>query len=121
MALITETTLRAMLRTGIPNPFSVHVNDIFTPAASDFLKGRGIRVEVLKAQEIHSQRASGGEQKSIPGERPVIFPEVTVRINPRYALDFHLDLDEANAASLQTNDQVLVIGKNGKLDGTAGR
>ncbi|GEB35233.1 MULTISPECIES: phosphate propanoyltransferase [Brevibacillus] len=261
MALITETTLRAMLRTGIPNPFSVHVNDKFTPAASDFLKGRGIRVEVLKAQEIHSQRASGGEQKSIPvgvsnrhihlsmedveklfgkgyqlaplrplsqpgqfaavetltllgpkglvkgvrilgpargvsqveisrtdgfqlglhppvrlsgmleetpgitligpagcvvlekgvivakshvhmspedgrrfqvsdqdtlmlqttGERPVIFPEVTVRINPRYALDFHLDLDEANAASLKTNDQVLVIGKNGKLDGTAGR
>ncbi|TGV26610.1 propanediol utilization protein, partial [Mesorhizobium sp. M00.F.Ca.ET.186.01.1.1] len=38
-----------------------------------------------------------------------------------YALDFHLDLDEANAASLKTNDQVLVIGKNGKLDGTAGR
>jgi putative phosphotransacetylase len=48
-------------------------------------------------------------------DRSVIFPEVVVRINERFALDFHIDTDEANAANLRTGDFVKVIGKNGEL------
>jgi putative phosphotransacetylase len=48
-------------------------------------------------------------------DRPVIFPEVVVRVNERFTLDFHIDTDEANAANLRTGDFVKVIGKNGEL------
>ncbi|MBB5323087.1 putative phosphotransacetylase [Anoxybacillus tepidamans] len=50
-------------------------------------------------------------------DRPVIFSEVVVRVNERFSLDFHIDIDEANAANLKTGDLVKVIGKNGKLFG----
>lgn len=49
------------------------------------------------------------------GERPIIYPDVAVRVSPSYALDFHIDLDEANAANLRTGDVVTVRGKNGEL------
>ncbi|MDO3677919.1 phosphate propanoyltransferase [Paenibacillus ehimensis] len=47
------------------------------------------------------------------GDRPLAFTDVVVRVNPRYALDVHLDTDEANAAQLNTGDTVQMIGKNG--------
>lgn len=261
MAVITETTLRAMLRTGVPNPFLVRAEDKFTPAATDFLKGRGIRVEVLEADGAFSDGREDAAGQTIPvgvsnrhihlapedveklfgagynltplrplsqpgqfaatetvtllgpkglikgvrilgpargvsqveisrsdgfslgihppvrmsgslegtpgitligpagcvvleagvivakshvhmsdadarafhvqegdslmlqsiGERTIIFPDVTVRVSPRYALDFHMDLDEANAASLKTGDQVRLFGKNGMPISSAGR
>jgi putative phosphotransacetylase len=49
------------------------------------------------------------------GDRPIIYPDVAVRVSPNYALDFHIDMDEANAANLKTGDQVTVCGKNGEL------
>src|SRR4051794_37558909 len=42
MALITESRLRALLGKGLPNPFPIDEGDKLTPAASDFLKERGI-------------------------------------------------------------------------------
>lgn len=261
MALITETTLRAMLRSGIPNPYLVRAEDKFTPAAIDFLKGRGIKVEAFQSSEteypgservnplsipvgvsnrhvhlspedveklfgvgyqltpqrplsqpgqfaaketvtllgpkgniqgvrilgpargvsqveisktdgftlgIHPPIRVSGSLEGTPGvtligpqgfvvlasgvivakchvhmsdedartsgvqdgdslmlqmrgERALIFPDVTVRVSPRYALDFHIDLDEANAANLSTGDQVHLIGKNGRWFSTTGR
>lgn len=47
------------------------------------------------------------------GERSIIFTDVIVRVNPNYRLDFHIDLDEGNAAGLKTGDQVKLVGKNG--------
>ncbi|CAM5790450.1 phosphate propanoyltransferase [Brevibacillus borstelensis] len=55
MAFITEATLRAMLRTGIPNPYPLHENDKLTPAAVDFLKGRGIKLEPCKSPDSFSR------------------------------------------------------------------
>ena len=36
----------------------------------------------------------------VPGERELIFGDVTVRVDPNYRLDMHLDTDEANAAEI---------------------
>ncbi len=37
-------------------------------------------------------------------ERPVVFEEVTVRVNPDFATFVHLDYDEANACGFQNGD-----------------
>jgi putative phosphotransacetylase len=41
-----------------------------------------------------------GIQVKITGERGVVFDRVTVRVNPNFLLEFHLDTDEANAAGV---------------------
>ncbi len=45
----------------------------------------------------------------VKGERPLIFEEVIARISGRYALDMHIDTDEANAAGVQTGDIAEII------------
>jgi acetate kinase len=61
---------------------------------------------------MHSSEAKrfGVQDKSIirvrvEGERETIFGDVIVRVSDQYALDMHLDTDEANGAGL-TNDSV---------------
>lgn len=255
MALITEASLRAMHKSGIPNPFLIEKGDKITPAAADFLKGRGIELKLIDQHQqssnnqaavavqeiplgvsnrhihlsqedveklfgaghqltpmrelsqpgqfacqetvtivgpkgtIHGVRILGpargatqveisrtdgfalgiqapvrmsGDIEGTPGmvlvtakgtvvmekgvivakshvhmspadaeqyqvkdgdklilatqtDRPVIFPDVVVRVHPQFALDFHVDTDEGNAASLKTGDRVKVIGKNGQF------
>lgn len=40
----------------------------------------------------------------VEGERELIFGDVSVRVSPKFQLEFHLDTDEANAAELNTGD-----------------
>jgi acetate kinase len=40
----------------------------------------------------------------VEGDRELIFGDVVVRVSPQYALEFHLDTDEANAAELNSGD-----------------
>lgn len=43
-----------------------------------------------------------------PGPRGLVFKEVMLRVSEKYALEMHLDLDEANAAQLGNGDLVKV-------------
>lgn len=42
------------------------------------------------------------------GPRGVIFEEVLVRVSPDFLLEFHADLDEANAAGLKNSDTIQI-------------
>ncbi|MFO7882209.1 MAG: phosphate propanoyltransferase [Kosmotogaceae bacterium] len=43
------------------------------------------------------------------GQRKTIFDDVLVRVSEKYALEFHVDVDEANAAFLSNGDEVFII------------
>lgn len=43
------------------------------------------------------------------GERSLIFDEVIARVHPTFALDCHIDTDEANAAGITSGDRVELI------------
>lgn len=55
------------------------------------------------------------------GERSLILSNIDVRISSKYTLDFHIDLDEGNAAHLKTGDMVKIIGKNNQFFSWYGR
>lgn len=44
------------------------------------------------------------------GERGLVLDQVIARVSPDYALDMHIDTDEANAAGAKTGDQAEIIG-----------
>ncbi len=44
-----------------------------------------------------------------PGPRSIVLNNVLVRVSDQFALDFHLDCDEANAACLKNGDLVEII------------
>lgn len=45
----------------------------------------------------------------VTGERGLVFDNVLVRVSDRFALDFHLDTDDANAAGLKNGSLVEII------------
>ncbi len=53
----------------------------------------------LSTAQAENWQLMDGQKISIKveGERPVTFEDVTVRVNPNFDMDFHIDLDEANA------------------------
>jgi propanediol utilization protein len=83
--------------------------ELVGPAGSVFLE-RG----VIQAQRhIHmspEDAARFGVQDRdwvmvrVGGERGIIFDDVLVRVSEKYALDMHIDTDEANAADLKPGD-----------------
>lgn len=47
----------------------------------------------------------------VSGQRKAILGNVLVRVSDRYALEMHVDLDEANACNLKNNDTVKIVKK----------
>ncbi|MBO7746573.1 phosphate propanoyltransferase [Paenibacillus sp. MWE-103] len=46
----------------------------------------------------------------LSGERGVVLENVVARVSPDFALDLHIDTDEANAAGAKTGDEAEIIG-----------
>ena len=44
-------------------------------------------------------------------DRKLIFQDVLIRVSEKFALKFHVDIDEANAALLKTGDKIKIIEK----------
>jgi len=45
----------------------------------------------------------------VNGERPLIFEQVIARVSSQFALDMHIDTDEANAAGVKTGDTAVIL------------
>lgn len=45
----------------------------------------------------------------VEGERSLIFERVIARVSDQYALDMHIDTDEANAAGVKTGDIAVIL------------
>lgn len=45
----------------------------------------------------------------VGGDRGVVFEQVVARVSPDYALDMHIDTDEANAAGIQNGDLAEIV------------
>jgi putative phosphotransacetylase len=46
---------------------------------------------------------------AVGGERGVIFEQVIARVSPDFALDMHIDTDEANAAGINNGDIAVIV------------
>lgn len=74
---------------------------------------------IVAARHIHfhttdaEQWGIADKQKltvKLQGERGLILENVIARVSPEFALDMHIDTDEANAAGAKTGDQAEIIG-----------
>ncbi|WML60525.1 phosphate propanoyltransferase [Neobacillus sp. PS2-9] len=65
---------------------------------------------ICAARHIHMHTSDGESfgvsdgdrvQVRVEGERGVIFSNVLIRVSPKYKLEMHIDIDEANAANIK--------------------
>mgnify|MGYP003592257744 FL=1 len=65
----------------------------------------------MSPQDAKTAGVINGQTVSVRSnnERGSIFDQVTVRVDPSYTLEMHIDTDEANAASIKTGDSVAII------------
>lgn len=65
----------------------------------------------MSPQDAKMAGVTNGQTVSVRSnnERGSIFDQVTVRVDPSYTLEMHIDTDEANAASIKTGDSVAIL------------
>lgn len=85
---------------------------------------------IVAARHIHMTPDDAARFGVVDGElvavradtaRPVVFRDVVVRVRNDFALDFHIDTDEANAAFLTTGDVATVLRQTRRKGKEAGR
>lgn len=73
---------------------------------------------IIAARHIHMHtsdaEAMGFKDKDIvkvkvDGARAMVLENVLLRVHPEYALDFHIDTDEGNAAGLKNGQEVEIV------------
>lgn len=74
------------------------------------LARRHIHFAPKEAQEFGIQDGDVVRVRAgIGGERELVFEQVLCRISDKFALEFHLDTDEANASLVKTGDTVYIV------------
>jgi putative phosphotransacetylase len=65
----------------------------------------------MTAKDAHEYGLRDQQKVSVEveGEKGGIMGQVTIRVNDRYALDMHIDTDDANAFGLRGNEQLKII------------
>jgi putative phosphotransacetylase len=81
---------------------------------------------ICAARHIHMHTSDGetfgvsnGDyvQVKTGGERGVIFTNVLIRVSPKYKLEMHIDIDEANAANIQNGQPGEIVAVESKGGG----
>lgn len=69
------------------------------------IAARHVHMDLSDAEQF---RVKDGDRINVkvPGPRGLVFYEVLVRANDKFRLEMHIDIDEANAASLKNGDHV---------------
>ena len=78
------------------------VGEIYGPFA--MVSERHLHCTVKEAQELGIKNGDS-IQLHVGGIRGVVFENVAVRAKDDYALDFHIDIEEANAAGVKQGDR----------------
>ncbi|MHC1761499.1 MAG: phosphate propanoyltransferase [Negativicutes bacterium] len=78
-----------------------------------------VRGVIVAARHIHLHPDQAGTWRIADGqrvrikvesERPVVFDDVLVRVNPQFQGEIHMDTDEANAALVKNGTAALILG-----------
>ncbi|GAA3406482.1 phosphate propanoyltransferase [Paenibacillus hodogayensis] len=73
---------------------------------------------IVAARHIHFHTKEAAEwgiedkqllRVKVEGERAVVFERVIARVSDQFALDMHIDTDEANAAGVSTGDTAVIL------------
>ncbi len=72
---------------------------------------RHIHMALTDAQK-YGVTDGAGVQVKISGKRGLVFDQVTVRVNPNFSLEFHLDTDEANAGGVRNESMAYLLTGN---------
>lgn len=70
---------------------------------------RHIHMTPKDAQELGLKEKDIVSVRVAEGDRSLIFDQVLVRVNENFALDFHVDTDEANAAGIKNGQLVEIL------------
>ncbi|MDF2718947.1 MAG: pduL, partial [Paenibacillus sp.] len=83
--------------------------------AGEVVLERGV---IIAARHIHFHTKEAAEwgiedkqllRVRVEGERPLVFENVIARVSDQFALDMHIDTDEANAAGVATGDTAVIL------------
>lgn len=83
--------------------------------AGEVVLERGV---IVAARHIHFHTKEAAEwgiedkqllRVRVQGERPLVFENVIARVSDQFALDMHIDTDEANAAGAATGDTAVIL------------
>ncbi|OLS35612.1 hypothetical protein BTR25_19505 [Bacillus sp. MRMR6] len=72
-------------------------------------------IHMHTSDAVHYEVADGDlVQVKVEGQRGIIFSNVLIRVSPKYKLEMHIDLDEANAANIKNGQLGEIISVESK-------